>query len=69
MGAIRSAEMTEALRLIFHEGKTAAQAATATGITKGAISKNVDYRAHVNAQRAARGIPVVATPTKGAKKK
>lgn len=44
MGARQSAEMTEALRLIKTEGKTAAEAARITGVTKGAISKNATYR-------------------------
>jgi predicted DNA-binding protein (UPF0251 family) len=44
MGARQSAEMTEALRLIKTEGKSQAEAARITGVTKGAISKNATYR-------------------------
>lgn len=43
MGAKRSAQMVEALRLIM-AGKTAAEAARLAGVTKGAISKTREYR-------------------------
>lgn len=46
MGARQSAEMARALVLIIEEGKTAAEAARATGISKAAISMNAQYRAH-----------------------
>lgn len=44
MGARQSAEMTRALELITKQGKSAAEAARITGVTKGAISKNATYR-------------------------
>lgn len=48
MGAKQSAEMTKALKLIIQGGKTAAEASRATGISKGAISQNAEYRAFVD---------------------
>lgn len=39
--------MTKALKLIIKDGKTAAEASRITGITKGAISQNAEYRAHI----------------------
>lgn len=48
MGARQSAEMTKALRLIIKDGKTAAEAVRITGISKGAISQNAEYRAFMD---------------------
>lgn len=48
MGAKQSAEMTRALKLIIRDGKTAAEASRITGISKGAISQNAEYRAHID---------------------
>lgn len=50
MGAKQSEQMAHALELIFGPRKlNASQAAALAGVTKGAISKNAQYRAHVEA--------------------
>lgn len=51
MGAKQSEAMTAALDWIINKGKTAAWAANRVGITKGAISKNAQYRAHRDAKK------------------
>lgn len=48
MGATQSPAMTAALKMILQDGKSAAEASRACDITKGAISKNAQYRAHVD---------------------
>lgn len=53
MGAKRSAEMVEALRLVLQQGISAAEAARRTGVTKSAISQTPEYRRHRLAQKGA----------------
>jgi predicted transcriptional regulator len=52
MAPKQSAQMTEALRLIMEEGKTAYAAAKLAGITQAAISVNKQYREWKEAQNA-----------------
>lgn len=54
MGAKQSAEMRNALRLIFEQNKSAAEASRQAGVSKGAISQNPDYRKWKDAKDAAK---------------
>ena len=54
MGAKQSEQMTAALELIIKDGKSAALAAAMTGLTKGAISKNREYRKFMEAKKNAK---------------
>ncbi len=51
MGAKQSEAMTRALVWILEKGKSASWAADREGISKGAISKNAQYRAHVEGKK------------------
>lgn len=51
MGAIRSAAMVKALKLILEKGYSAAEAARKTGLTRGAISQTAEYK-EMRAKRA-----------------
>lgn len=52
MGAKQSEQMTRALELILGpKGMTAAEAARVAGVSKGAISKNAQYRAHIEGKK------------------
>ena len=54
MAARNPTAMEKALDLIIGHGRTAAEAARATGVSKGAISKNRKYRAFRDVSDAAR---------------